>query len=156
MRIKRSELRGLGKNNTPAALIKMPGEILAVWVGHELVNPMNAGRSWMSYRLTRYKNGWKEQTHLALKLAYWQLDIRIDPKIPKIITFQPYTANQYDEDGLQLALKWCRDTLVRFGVAHGDAPRDGHQWVYKPSILNRSGKQGVEIRVKFRDGGQTT
>ena len=148
LNITKAQLRGLRKLADPVALTLGPDEILAVWIGHDLKNPMHAGRTWLMYKLTKYKNGWKQQTALALKIAGWRDGVYL-PKSPKIITFQPYTANQFDEDGLQLALKWCRDTLVTCGVAHGDAPRDGHTWIYRPSILNRSGKRGVEVRVRL-------
>ena len=70
------------------------------------------------------------------------------PHVHKHVEFLASTWGTLDDDGLALSLAPVRDELIACGVISGDAPRDGHEFVYSQKIDRI--RRGVEIRVRLR------
>lgn len=73
-----------------------------------------------------------------------------EPAAPKRITFAVLTWNPWDDDALPPACKPVRDGLVDARVIHGDAPADGHEFVYGQRVSRA--RRGVEILIERRTG----
>lgn len=140
----RADLTALGRRAQQPR--REANELLAVFVAGKLTNPLNAGWAWEAKSGRRYKREWKERVALVLLEAEWPLRLGRDE--PKRVTFLAHTWSAMDGDGLQAALKPCRDALVECGVISGDADRDGHEFVYAQRV-DRA-RRGVEIRVSLR------
>ena len=65
----------------------------------------------------------------------------------KRVRFLAHVFRLFDSDGLQAAIKPCRDALVECHVLSGDGPRDGNEFLYDQEI-DRA-RRGVTIRVSL-------
>ena len=68
--------------------------------------------------------------------------------MPRLVHFHGYVQRLFDSDGLQAALKPCRDALVVYGVLNDDAERAGHLFEY--SQETSAGWRGVVVTVTAR------
>ena len=148
-----AEAKMLGRR--AAQPVRMPGELLAVFVAGKLVNTKNARLHHMAEY--RYKNGWLERTALALLIdAGWKPTDQ--PHFRSLrISFLCNVARLMDEqDGLRIACAPVLDALGMCGVltgkiekaGRGDEPHRGHEIIYAQQI-NRA-QRGVTIRVSLR------
>jgi len=95
---------------------------------------------------SQWANGWKARTVLALR-CFWR-DEFPPASVPKRVTFAAYVGAPWDDDNLPAAIKPVRDQLVHSGLLSGDAPRDGHTFVYRQTVCRGLGaKRGVEVSI---------
>lgn len=122
---------------------------ITFFIAGKLENPLN-GRLSRAHWTTksRWANGWKARTLIAMRPVGREL-ILLNLEGPKRVTFTAYVGAQWDDDNLPAALKPCRDQLVHSGVISGDAPKDGHTFIYR-QVVQRGiqAKRGVEVRIR--------
>ena len=133
----REEAQALGRRADRPQIA--PGELLAVSVSGKLVNLANKKWGWRG--VMGYRTRWKDAVAMALLETGY-----LPARGAKVVTFQARTARTMDTDGLQASLKPVRDALVECGVISGDAPTDGHEFVYEQTV-DRA-RRGVTIRVR--------
>jgi hypothetical protein len=145
MTLSRADVAMLGRRQH--RLVKSDGELLAVFVEGKLVNPLNAS-AWGWQKRSRLAKQWKQRVAMALLEANGDVVRALRHPGAKVVTFSANTHNAMDSDGLQAALKPCRDALVECGVISGDADKDGHVFRYEQKIDRK--RRGVELRVSLR------
>ena len=99
--------------------------------------------------------------------------LEIDPCTPKHIRFIAYVTRRFDDDGLQAALKPCRDGLqlpraaemgggvgcfgrrtiraaqVGCGIIQSDGIKSGHEFEYRQEIARDRGHGGVFVTIEW-------
>jgi hypothetical protein len=93
--------------------------------------------------------------------------MEIDPSAPKRVKFIAYVPRRFDDDGLQAALKPCRDGMqesapavirggrtvraaqVGCGIIHSDGIKSGHQFEYRQETTRDRGRGGVFVIVEW-------
>jgi len=129
-------LAGRGKRREGELTFFIPGK---------LENHANQRSHWRRY--ATYRKLWREKTHLmAICSANTRGWTGPFSRVPKRITFVAHTWNTLDSDGLQNALKSCRDGLVSCRLIHSDAPDSGHTFSYA-QVVDRK-QRGVKVTVE--------
>lgn len=124
----------------------MTADSLTVFVPTRLVNPTNAREHWA----TRAKRAKMQREAVCWSVLEAMGGMWVAPvggrhaKRPKRITLTGHVARKFDTDGLQAALKSCRDGLIDCGLIHSDGPDSGHSFTYRQVV---SKPVGVTISV---------
>jgi hypothetical protein len=129
---------------------------LEVWIPGAIENPNNGalgglgrrgptGRRWN--RRARARKFWRTTVQLECARALWRR--RVDPTVPKHVTFLARVWNLFDDDGLRAALKGHRDGLRDAGIIDDDSPRHPHVFEYFQAI-DRA-RRGVTLMIKLRE-----
>jgi hypothetical protein len=120
---------------------------LTVFVPTRLVNPTNERAAHWGGRATRAK---RQRAAVAMavwaalrnpsreaRMTVWRITAK--PETPKHITLTGHVARKLDGDGLQAALKHCRDGLIDCGLIHDDGPDSGHRFDYAQVVRAPTG-----------------
>lgn len=136
--------------NAKAATLSGPGEttpapLLRVFVPGRLPLGLNARKHWRQTYAERSEIIDRVTLYVRNALRELPRPARIDPKRPKVVTFEARLPRRRDDDNLVGDLKVFRDSLVRLGLIHSDSIRSGHAFHYLPQRTSRV--PGVWISV---------
>ena len=142
---------------------RAPGELLAIWIPGKLESRLNGpqGRTLKGarWRATKIK-ATRERVCAAILdglMKGWYgstLTARAVPiqGTPKTVRFIVYVGHEWDlDENVPAALKTHKDALKVMRIIDDDKPSSGHTFTYEQVIdPRRSGRRGVEIRVRIR------
>jgi hypothetical protein len=124
---------------------------LEIFVPGPLRNPLNGsqGAHWSKH--SRWARQWRERTaeRLRVFLLTEAREYRPEPSILKAIEFHAVVFNPFDEDGLEAALKPCRDACKDARLIDDDRTSAGHAFTYRQTV-DRKGARGVHITITPR------
>ena len=147
MRITPADLATLRAKRAGPAVSSWRDGVLTLVVPGALKNPLNA--RWYHYTRARWSRTWHEKTAGAILEADQRQAWRAISALPRHVHFHAYVQRLFDSDGLQAALKPCRDALVVYGVLSDDSERAGHEFTYEQEKA-ALGWRGVVVTVTAR------
>jgi hypothetical protein len=129
--------------------------MIDVFVPGPLTNPMNGSQGGHWSKHSRWARQWRERT--AERFRVFLLTdgrrLTIDAAAPKRIAFYAIVFNRFDGDGLEAALKPCRDALKDAHIIDDDRDSAGHVFGYEQHV-DRKGARGVRITISPRPAGE--
>jgi hypothetical protein len=122
--------------------------VLRVFVPGRLPLGLNARQHWRQTYAERSEIIERVTVYVrnAIRERPGRYPLLVDPKRPKIVTFEAHLPRRRDDDNLVADLKATRDALVTLGIVHSDSIRSGHVFRYLPQRI--APEPGVWITVE--------
>ena len=146
MRITSADLVALRAKRAAPAVSSWRDGVLTLVVPGVLKNPLN--QRWYHYTRLRWTRTWHEKTSGAILEADSRQGWRIVSALQCCVHFHAYVQRLFDSDGLQAALKPCRDALVVYRVLADDSVASGNLFDYEQ--VKSAGWRGVVVTVRAR------
>jgi hypothetical protein len=123
---------------------------LHVWVPIIIVNGLNRREGyWITARRARAHRAAVVAAVLET-LHQQKMHVAVPATRSKSIQFDAHVGRAFDDDGLQAALKHCRDGLIDAHLIQGDGPADGHEFRYQQRPGTPRAERGVSITIELR------